>query len=468
MRLIDKIFSLRSRMLLLVGGTLILCFVLVGVLVDRQVKDHFTEQDVAELAVVSQAVRERLRPFKQMPSPERLVQVLSGAESGFHGMYYSLYDKRGQQIYSNSALAQIPVLRTRAMDKVEDAQPVVWNEQSEHLRGILLTITLPGGEPGELAVSRNIDFHQTFLGGFHQTLWLTLLMIWIITLLMGAIAIRLGLGPLHRLSRQISGITTERLDLRLDPEQVPRELSELVVSFNQMISEVELGFERLKHFSADIAHELRTPLTVLAMQSQVALNQARNPDEYREVLYSNLEEYERLTSMVKDMLWLAKTDNGLVALELESFELAEDVDKLAEYMGVLSEERHIHIRRRGQSLLLADRGLIQRALSNLLGNAIRHAREGSEVLVLLSQTPQRSQIEVINQGDTLTEEQQSHLFERFYRADGARARSTEGAGLGLAMVKSIVELHQGKISVASQQGRISFKIVLPKSMSPSN
>nr|WP_232848535.1 heavy metal sensor histidine kinase [Bowmanella yangjiangensis] len=457
----DKILSLRSRMLLLVGGTLILCFVLVGVLVDRQVKQHFTEQDVAELAIVSQAVRERLASFEQMPSTAQLAQALSGAESGFHGMYFSLYDKRGQEIYSNSALTQIPVLRTRAVDKVEDAQPVVWNEQSEHLRGILLTLSLPGGEPGEMAVSRNIDFHQTFLGGFHRTLWLTLLMIWVITLLMGAMAIRLGLGPLHRLSRQISGITTERLDLRLDPKQVSRELSELVVSFNQMISEVELGFERLKHFSADIAHELRTPLTVLAMQTQVALNQARNSDEYREVLYSNLEEYERLTAMVKDMLWLAKTDNGLVALELESFELADEVDKLAEYMGMLSEDRDIRISRSGQCFLQADRGLIQRALSNLLSNAIRHAREGTEVSVLLSQTSSQVQIEVINLGDSLTEEQQSHLFERFYRANDVRSRRTEGTGLGLALVKSIVELHQGKISVASEQGAISFKIVLP-------
>ncbi|QYK12382.1 heavy metal sensor histidine kinase [Shewanella rhizosphaerae] len=454
--------SLKTRTLYLVGGTLLACFLLLGVMIDSQVKGHFLHQDEDELNVVADSVKGMLSSLSKSQDRHQIDTALSQAVVGHHGIFYALYNSDNQLIYSNKESDLSHFLLLDAKERVKASALVVVEVQEQHLRGALLGVTLPDGRSGKLVVANDIDFHLAFLSEFHRTLWSTLFLVWLLTILAAWLAIRFGLRPLQRLSKEISGITTERLDLRLKPELAPIELSELIAAFNHMIGEVELGFKRLSHFSADIAHELRTPLTALAMQNEVLLSQSRSTEEYQELIYSNLEELERLTVMVNDMLWLAKSDNGLIAPKKQKIALDKEADKVIDYLSVLADEKNVSIVRDGSVEIDADSGMMQRALSNLIGNAVRHAEPGSEITVGIAQTPEATYVKVNNLGTPIPEQHVNHLFDRFYKVEAARQREGSSTGLGLAIVKSIADIHGGKVSAKSRNGNTSFTLTLPK------
>ncbi|ABO25125.1 heavy metal sensor histidine kinase [Shewanella loihica] len=454
--------SLKTRTLYLVGGTLLACFLLLGVMIDSQVKGHFLHQDEDELNVVADSVKGMLSSLSKPQDRHQIDNSLSQAVVGHHGIFYALYNNDNQLIYSNKDSDLSHFLLLDAKERVKASALVVVEVQEQHLRGALLGVTLPDGRSGKLVVANDIDFHLAFLSEFHRTLWSTLFLVWLLTILAAWLAIRFGLRPLQRLSKEISGITTERLDLRLKPELAPIELSELIAAFNHMIGEVELGFKRLSHFSADIAHELRTPLTALAMQNEVLLSQSRSTEEYQELIYSNLEELERLTVMVNDMLWLAKSDNGLIEPKKQKIALDKEADKVIDYLSVLADEKNVSIVRDGSGEIYADNGMMQRALSNLIGNAVRHAEPGSEITVGIAQTPEATYVKVNNLGTPIPEQHVNHLFDRFYKVEAARQREGSSTGLGLAIVKSIADIHGGKVSARSRDGNTCFTLTLPK------
>ena len=453
--------SLKARTLCLVGGTLIACFVLIGIMIDSQVKEHFLHQDEDELTVVANSVTGILSSLSESQDDHEIDSALSQAVVGHHGIFYALYDNNNQLIYNNQKLDLSGFLQQESQERVKALALIIIEEREQHLRGTLLRVTLPDGRSGKLVVANNINFHLAFLSKFHRTLWSTLLLVWLLTVLAAWLAIRFGLRPLQRLSKDISEITTERLYLRLEPDLAPVELSELIAAFNRMIGEVELGFKRLSHFSADIAHELRTPLTALAMQNEVLLSQCRSTKEYQELLYSNLEELERLTVMVNDMLWLAKSDNGLIEPKKTQISLQTEADKVIDYLSVLADEKNVSIIRDGSATLYADKGMIQRALGNLLGNAVRHAEPESEIVLSIEQTPEATCIKVNNLGTPIPTQHVAHLFDRFYKVEAARQREGSSTGLGLAIVKSIADIHGGRVMAESHKGNTCFTLILP-------
>lgn len=218
----------------------------------------------------------------------------------------------------------------------------------------------------------------------------------------------------------------------------------------------------LSNFSADIAHELRTPVTNLVTQTQVALNQYRSAEEYREILYSNLEEFERMGRMISDMLFLAQTENDSGNLRLVQADVGKMVRGLFDYFEALAEDKGITLYLKGQSSpILADKEMLLRALTNLLSNAIRHAPHGASVSVFLTQNDQITTISVENPGEPIPETAIAKIFDRFFRVDPARQRKSAGAGLGLAIVKSIAMAHGGSVCVTSNERATRFDLVLP-------
>jgi two-component system heavy metal sensor histidine kinase CusS len=285
--------------------------------------------------------------------------------------------------------------------------------------------------------------------------------------LMGWIAVRQGHAPLRDIVARMRRISADKLESVIPPDTVPRELSALAESFNDMLGRVDEAFRRLSHFNADIAHELRTPITNLMTQTQVALSRARTIDEYREILYSNMEEYERMAQMIGDMLFLAQTDNGARKAEASVVDLDAEAHGLFEYYEGWAEERGVTLKLKGTAKVTGDRLMLQRALGNLLSNAIRHTAAGRTVHVKLAATEDGSvRVTVENPGAEIPPEHLPKLFDRFYRVDASRQRSGEGAGLGLAIVKSIVDAHGGKIEVTSADGRTAFQVVLPDQAVP--
>ncbi|NMH65002.1 heavy metal sensor histidine kinase [Shewanella salipaludis] len=454
--------SLAGRVMLLVGLTLALSFLLLGTVIDHLMRQHFARQDASELAVVAESVRSILA--QQPPEAElaRLQAALQRAVVGHHGVYFALYSRTDQLLYLAQGPDLGPLLHTRVQSRLDPELLQPWQAQGHSYRGIALSSTLSDGQEVKLLLAGKMDFHLQFIAKFRQTLWLIMACAWLLTMISAWLAITWGHRPLLLLSRQIRSISADRLDIRLQPERVPAELKELVVAFNAMITQVESGFRRLTHFSADIAHELRTPLTNLATQAQVALSQSRSNDEYREILYSGLEEYERLTKMVGDMLWLAKTDNGLIVPNLTRLTLQTEILALFDYFEPWAEEAGVRLTLAGQASLQGDRDMLRRALSNLLANAIKYSQAHTKISVTLEQGPALVGIRITNQGAPLTQAQLARLFDRFYRADPARPGSGDSSGLGLAIVKSIIEVHKGSISVDSHLGLTSFSLSLPR------
>jgi two-component system heavy metal sensor histidine kinase CusS len=201
----------------------------------------------------------------------------------------------------------------------------------------------------------------------------------------------------------------------------------------------------------------------------VALNGAREGDagreQYREILYSSLEEYERMAQMIADMLFLAQADNGLLQPGQGEIDLSGETRALFDYFDAWAEERGVtlaleDLREPQTPVLTGDRLMLRRALSNLLVNAIRHTAQGNTVWVRLASAQGRLSVSVENPGSDIAPEHLPRLFDRFYRVDPARQREGEaGAGLGLAIVKSIVTAHGGSVQVVSNAGCTRFQLL---------
>jgi two-component system, OmpR family, heavy metal sensor histidine kinase CusS len=233
---------------------------------------------------------------------------------------------------------------------------------------------------------------------------------------------------------------------------LPPELGELAREFNAMLERIDQGYRRLQEFSADLAHEMRTPVATLLGRDQVALSQERSREALREVLEGDIEELERLSRLIADMLFIAQAEHGPAVLHLESVELATEARRIAEYLSVVAEESGIVVEVEGKASVRADPLLVQRAITNLVSNAMRHARPGTPVRVEIERGPTTVEVRVVNRGEPIPAEHLARIFDRFYRVDASRARLSGGTGLGLAIVRSIMQAHGGSVAAASDAG----------------
>ena len=200
-------------------------------------------------------------------------------------------------------------------------------------------------------------------------------------------------------------------------------------------------------------------------RTQVALSKTRSAAELQEVLEGNIEELERLTRLIADMLFIASAEHNGEILNREPVDLAREARQVAEYLSLLAEERGLTLEVSGTATVLGDRRLIQRALSNLVSNAIRHAQANSQVDLLIATATERATVNVVNAGEGIAPDHLPHIFERFYRVDSARARLDGGTGLGLAIVRSIMSAHGGQVIAQSVvTGKTTFTLSFPKKL----
>jgi len=453
--------SLSLRVMLFVMLAIGLSLLLMSRLVLSTVERHFVEQDADELRVMVESIEHTLMgagdDFSTLPP------ILSTAVSGHHGVFYEVRNPVGELLFQSSALDFSSVVNGLTPASVIDVNSTyLWDVENKTYRGVVAASEIEGVNY-YIVSAIDMEFHKEFLENFRDSLWLILLGAGGITLFAAWVGVYQGLRPLRGVSNSVRAVQTNKLDTRLDADAVPVELQDLVHSFNQMIEQLELGFSKLSHFSDDIAHELRTPLTNMITQTQVGLSQARSDTDYRELLYSVLEEQEQLTKMVNDMLWLAKTENGLVRLSNTAINIRDEFLSLFEYFDAFAEERQITLNvNTFNAVAQGDRELLRRAFTNLISNAIAHASKQSAITVTLSNDGDFSKVVVENFGQDIAAEHRARIFERFYRVDPSRQRNVEGAGLGLAIVKTVIEAHEGSIEVESANGKTRFIARLPK------
>ncbi|HEX3817489.1 MAG TPA: heavy metal sensor histidine kinase [Chthoniobacterales bacterium] len=277
---------------------------------------------------------------------------------------------------------------------------------------------------------------------------------------------RRGLRPLASMTRSLRRVAPERLHERVPPNEWPRELQPVAIAFDEMLDRLEDSFTRLSQFSADLAHELRTPLANIRGEAEVALTRPRSPNEYQAVIESSIAECERLSAIIDNLLFLARAEAAEGQVRRTLFDARAAADKMIAYYEEVAEERKLHLTCTGVAEVFADSVLFARTVSNLLDNALRFTPDGGAIEIEVSSENGAAKLVVRDDGAGIAPEHLPHVFDRFYRVDSSR--SSEGTGLGLALVKSIAELHGGSVAITSEVDRGTSVTVRFPSATPPN
>ncbi|KIK85759.1 MULTISPECIES: heavy metal sensor histidine kinase [unclassified Pseudomonas] len=316
----------------------------------------------------------------------------------------------------------------------------------------------PNGEPLTVIAGKVLTEREQMLASYRLRLYLAVGLGALLAFALGLVLLRRGLQPLRQLSAAVRGIDLRSLDQRLPASGTPAELLEPVQALNGMLARLDDSVQRLSQFSADLAHEIRTPLHTLLASNGQALNHPRSTAEYQELLASNMEEFERLKRMAENLMFLARAEQAERALDLQTLDLHGVGSELCEYFEALADDRQLRLENRLHGELLADQQLLQRALGNLLANAVRHADEGTLISLRRRDEAGVCWLQVHNHGPVIAPEHLGKLFDRFYRVDPSRAQPGDSGGLGLAIVQSIMQLHGGRVRVSSDAAGTVFEL----------
>lgn len=308
---------------------------------------------------------------------------------------------------------------------------------------------------------------QETLEDYWQTLLITSFFGIISSALLGFLLASRSMKPVKNITQAMKKINVSKLELRLDTEENwPEEFINLANHFNAMLHRLENSFKHLLQFSADLAHELRTPINNLKGEAEICLMKSRSALEYQQVITSSLEEYERLSQIIKSLLFLARAEVPETQLTYQTIPVRKTILTIVDFYMPLAEEKSITFNCMGdeenQLFLSVNEALFQRVIHNLCSNALRYTLAGGSITINIHSSQKNIILDITDTGIGIAPEHLPHLFERFYRTDSARNKESGGSGLGLAIVKSIMELHHAEISIRSTFGKgTTVSLVFP-------
>ena len=384
---------------------------------------------------------------------------LESAARRYQQFYIRLLDERN-----------VPLLTTPGMAEQLDlslltAQTQTRPERAEGMKGrngrLFFVMSAPAmigrsAQTDTVQIAIDISQQELLLARYRYRFWLVLLGTLAIFPLVGYQIARRGIRPVREMARTTRHISSTNLRERIQPEGYPSELASLAATFNKMLDGLEESFERISRFSADIAHDLRTPVNNIRGEAEVALARARTVDEYREVLGSCLEEAVRLSDLIGDLLFLARAESPLAHLHRESVNVGELLSGIREYYEAPAADRGVSLSAVmpiEPVIAQLDRTLLQRAVGNLVSNALAHTPRGKSVVLGASVEPAAVRIDVSDAGVGIPPGALPRVFDRFFRVDESRSQASGGTGLGLAIVQSIMLLHGGNVEIASKVGQ---------------
>ena len=453
--------SLTARIALLFMLALTGVLLTAGLVVSHLTRLHFIELDAHILHGKLHAIEQQLAGITSVQEVGSRLPALHTLLAAHDELQVELLDAQGQPLLQ---LADPPL---PAHLHQPSAELWEWQEDGLQLRGLTRHIELATpGQSLRLLLAIDTTHHEHFFHLLLQWLWIALAICLLLSAGLGGLVAWLSLRPLREVTAVAAQVSASSLQQRIPGQRVPAELQPLVQTINAMLERLDAAFVRLSAFSADIAHELRTPLTRLITHNQVMLGQARTAQEYQEVLYGGLEDLEAMARMIDDMLYLARTDNGLQIPQQQPLALHVLVDDLLEFFQPLAEDGGLQLQRQGEAQVAGDAAMLRRALSNLLGNALQHTPAGGCIRTCIGQQDGQLQIAVENPGEPIPPALRERLFDRFYRLDPARSASGH-AGLGLAITRSIISAHGGQIRCESAEGVNRFILTLPLADTPS-
>jgi len=411
---------------------------------------HAFEEDNAVLADKFAAIRNELR---QPSGIALVVQDLQTPRTGEAAVYWiRLIGPDGSLVAETTGMDRILPTFLFSSPTSTSNQPAPADYRSDRkLFSLLAQTDNVNGRNYTIQIAQDRSSDERFRKQFRTLLVLGLGLGVVASALIAVTVTRRGLRPLTALRRALERVQPAHLNERVDPARWPTELRPLAASFDHMLMRLEDSFTRLSQFSADLAHELRTPIGNMLGEAQVALTRERSPKQYRQVIESAAAECERLSAIIDNLLFLARADAAEQQVNRSVFNGRAALEKIVGFYQALAEERHVAISCSGDADVFADPILFNRAISNLADNALRFTADGGEIRISIGTSGAGAEVSVHDSGSGISPEHLPHVFDRFYRGD--KSRSSAGTGLGLSLVKSIVDLHGGLVSIESEIGR---------------
>lgn len=338
------------------------------------------------------------------------------------------------------------------------------NPEEPPLRIITVPIVVNGTLLNIVRVGTSLQPVEETLDRLLLVLLLTLPAGLVVALVGGWFLAERALRPVESITLAARRIAAGDLTQRLRVPATADEIGRLAATFNDMISRLDASFRQVRQFGTDASHELRTPLTVLKGETELALRRPRRAEEYRDVLESSLEEIDRMTRIVDELFFLSRADLGEVKMESLPVRLETLVEDMARQAALLAQDTTVEVVLGPVTpcTILGDELRLRELLLNLVDNAIKYSRPGGKVELGLECHGSAARLTVSDQGIGIEPDALSRIFDRFYRADSARAHVKKGTGLGLSICKWIAEVHHGRIEVRSTAGHgATFSVILP-------
>jgi two-component system, OmpR family, heavy metal sensor histidine kinase CusS len=457
MKLFPKRWPISWRLTLLYAVSLFLLLTVAAGVLDWILVSDMRKDNDDLLAIEMQSLRVLLKekPYDVLAWRSEIEREANSSVLGYARFYVRITDDQGKTIVeapgmdsalNNAAFVDVTPARSKKLKTMKvrgsDGQTFVIASQRH-------TIFRPYGEKRIIQIALDRSRDDETIANFRQMTALVLLAGLVVSSSLGFLLTKAGLRPLTELTKVFMRISPENLNARIGSGKWPPEIEDLGNSFDLMLQRLEQSFVLQTNFSADLAHEIRTPINNLRGEAEVALGRARTADEYRRVIESSLEEFERLSRVVDNILFLARADARTTVARLSPVNVRQEVDAIMEYFEALAEEKEIGYSITGNSLLKADGVLLRRAITNILSNALHYTPCGGRIEVTIKGNESFTDISISDTGIGIDQASLSKVQNRFFRTEKARSMNSQGSGLGLAIVKSIMELHGGSIEIES-------------------
>ncbi|WP_446902713.1 heavy metal sensor histidine kinase [Burkholderia sp. YIM B11467] len=483
--------SLGATLALAFGATTLAVFALVGTYVYSGLERQVSAQDDLDIVLAARHTRRLAGELDSLDAVRAHADRLTSQVLGNAALSLAVADAQGNVLArhnverteledlpeaSSPALPARPALPDAelfpphatpvpANDRITVDRIATWTaDGGTPVRGIVAEAALRDHTLIRIALARNMSDRAALLDGYRDKLKIAGGLGALFAMLLSYWLIRSALAPLREIVANTGRITVDKLDTRLDASRAPRELTALVDAQNAMLGRLQQAFGHLSQFSADLAHDLRTPLNNMRGATEVALARPRSADEYQALLESNLEEYDRLARMIENVLFLARAEHPGFVTRQRAFDVHDELERIAGYFEGLADEAGSTLRVDGHGRLTADLELFRRAVSNLLANALRYTPAGGVIALRVDEMADAVCVVVSNPGEPIDPALLPRIFDRFVRGDPARSGGVPGgtAGLGLAIVRSVMELHGGTARVESDAGGTHFILTFIK------
>jgi len=450
--------SMQTRLILWLGAISLALSAVAGMTLLWALEREMRQQEVTEARGKAELIAHLVGMTPGSHDRHSLDATLDNMRTGHGNLAIWLTD--GDQVLYGPAAPRLRALRG---DEIEIEAP-----DGQMLRGVQVPLDAHERPGARLTVAVSTRAGGQFLVAYGSVVAL-ICALWVgATVALAAWAVRRTLAPVGRLSRLAAAIRADQPHERLPVAGIDRELADLVAAFNHTLERLQSAYQQMEGFNADVAHELRTPLATLINGTQVTLASERSPHELRDTLASHLEELENLSSLVNDMLFLARADGGERAAELGLVPIEQEARRVAEFYEADLEDRGLRLRIEGRATAQANARLLRRALANLVANAVRATPAGGEIVIVCTPAPDAAggviDITVRNPGTPIPAAELPRLFDRFFRGGPPPAAGPErvpGHGLGLAIVRAIARMHGGTVHARSGDGATEIGLALP-------